>query len=137
MECLVHQDIILDDDKTHQSVKEAWEHEDFKDELKIELQGLERQFLLGTEAGRLGCYDFSGETWAGDGSAHKGETGAGSVCLQRLDKCLVVRVGRKEEGVNSLRLELAAVARTLQATPPEVNLLYLCDSETTLDKVSR
>ena len=29
---------------------------------------------------------------------------------------------------------LAAVARTLQATPPEVDLLvYLCDSETTLD----
>jgi hypothetical protein len=31
---------------------------------------------------------------------------------------------------------LAAVARTPQATPPEVDLLYLCDSETTLDKVS-
>jgi hypothetical protein len=41
--------------------------------------------------------------------------GAGSVCLQRQDKCLVVRVGRQEEGVNSLRPELAAVARTLQA----------------------
>jgi len=43
-------------------VKEAWGHEDDKDELEIELQGLERQFWLGTEAGRLGCYDFSGET---------------------------------------------------------------------------
>jgi hypothetical protein len=63
MECWVHQDIILDDDTAHQSVKEAWEHEDDKDELKIELQGLERQHWLGTEAGRLGCYDFSGETW--------------------------------------------------------------------------
>jgi hypothetical protein len=29
------------------------------------------------------------------------------------------------------------VARTLQSTPPEVDLLYLCDSETTLDRVSR
>jgi len=29
------------------------------------------------------------------------------------------------------------VARTLLATPPGINLLYLCDSETTLDKVSR
>jgi hypothetical protein len=36
-------------------LKEAWEHEDNKDELKIELQGLERQFWLGTEEGRLGC----------------------------------------------------------------------------------
>jgi len=75
-------------------------------------------------------------TWAGDGSAYKGEMGAGSVCLHRQNKCLVVRVGREEEGANSLP-ELAAVARTLQATPPEVDLLYLCDSDTTLDKVLR
>jgi hypothetical protein len=32
---------------------------------------------------------------------------------------------------------LAAVAQTLQATPQEVDLLYLCDNETTLDRVSR
>ena len=95
-------DIILDVNKAHQSLKKAWEHEDDKDEWKIELQGLERQLWLGTEAGRLGCYDFSGETWGGDGSAHKGEIGAGSVSFQRQDKCLVVRVGREEEGVNSL-----------------------------------
>ena len=63
--------------------------------------------------------------------------GACSVCLHRQDKCLVVRVGREEEGANSLRPELAAVARTLQATPTEIDLLYFCDSETTLDKVSR
>ena len=84
----------------------------------------EREFWLGTEAGRLGCYDFSGETWGGDGSAYKGEMGAGSVCLHRQDKCLVVRVGREEEGANTLRPELAAVARTLQATPLEIDLLY-------------
>jgi hypothetical protein len=46
MECWVQQDIILDDDKAHQSVKEAWEHEDGKDEFKIELQVLEKQMLL-------------------------------------------------------------------------------------------
>jgi ribonuclease HI len=137
MECRVHQDIILDDDTGHQNVKEAWEHEDDKGELKIDLQGLERQFWLGTEAIRLGCYDFQGETWTGDGSAYKGEMGAGSICLHRQDKCLVVRVGREGEGANSLWPELLAVARTLQATPPEVDILYLCDRETTLDKVSR
>ena len=125
MECWVHQDIILDDDKAHQSVKEAWGHEDDKDELEIELQGLERQFWLGTEAGRLGCYNFPGQTWAGDRSAHNGEMGTGSVCLQRQDKCLVVRVGREEEGVNSLRPELAAVARTLEASPPKVDILLV------------
>ena len=50
MECWVHQDTILDDDKAHQCVKEAWEHEDDKDELKIELQGLERQFCEWVQA---------------------------------------------------------------------------------------
>jgi hypothetical protein len=86
-----HHDVILDDDKAHQSVKEAWEYENDKEELKMELQGLERQFWLGTEVGRLGCYNFPGETLTGDGSAHKGAMGAGSVCLQQQDKCLVPR----------------------------------------------
>ena len=63
--------------------------------------------------------------------------GAGSVCVQRPGRNLVVRVGREEEGVSSLRPELAAIARTLQATSAEVDLLYLCDSEAALSKVSR
>jgi ribonuclease HI len=46
-------------------------------------------------------------------------------------------VGREEEGVSSLRPELAAIARTLQATALEVDLVYLCDSESALNKVSR
>ena len=43
MECWGQQDIILDDEKEHQSVKEAWEPEDDKDKLKKELQGLEKK----------------------------------------------------------------------------------------------
>ena len=62
----VHQDNILDDEELIESLQEAWEHEGSKDELKIELQGLERLYWLGTEAGRQGCYDSQGETWAGD-----------------------------------------------------------------------
>jgi hypothetical protein len=62
--------------------------------------------------------------------------GAGSVRLQQQSKYLEVRVGPEEEGVNALRPELASMARTLQATPPGVDLLYLCDSETALQKVS-
>ena len=112
MACWVHQDSILDDHGVIQSLKEAWQQESSKDELKIDLQGLERQYWLGTEAGRLGCYDFLGETWAGDGSAHKGGMGAGIVCLQQQYIHLEVRVGREEEGVNSLRPELAAVLNT-------------------------
>jgi hypothetical protein len=93
---------ILDDDQANQRLKEAWEHDDSKDELKVDLQGLERYFWLGTEAGRLGRYNFPGVTWAGDGSAHKGVMGAGSVCLQQQSRYLEFRVGREEEGVDSL-----------------------------------
>jgi len=48
-----------------------------------------------------------------------------------------VLVGREEEGVSSLRAELAAIARALQAAPAERDLLYLCDSEAALNKISR
>ena len=105
--------------------------------MNIVLQGLEQHFWKGTEAGWMGCYDFPGETWAGDGSAHKGVMGAGSVCFQRPGRNLEVQVGREEEGSSSLRPELAAIARTLQATSLEVDLLYLCDSEAALRWVSR
>ena len=46
-------------------------------------------------------------------------------------------MGREEEGVSSLRPELAAIARTLQATALEVDLLYLCDGEAALNNVAR
>jgi len=105
--------------------------------MNVVLQGLEHHFWRGTESGWLGCYDFAGETWAGDGSVHKCAMGAGSVCLQRPGCSLIVRVDREEEGVSSLRPELAAIARTLQATPEESDLLYLCDSEASLNKMSR
>jgi hypothetical protein len=77
MACWVHQDSILDDDEVIQGLQEAWEQESSKDELEIRLQGLERHYWLGTEAGRLGCYDFPGETWAGDGSASQRRDGCG------------------------------------------------------------
>jgi hypothetical protein len=51
-------------------MREAWEHEGSKDELNIVLQGLEQHFWKEPEAGWMGCYDFFGETWAGDGSAN-------------------------------------------------------------------
>ena len=66
--------------------------------------------------------DASRCAWAGDGSANKGVMGTGSVRFQRPGRNLLVRVGRVEEGVSSLP-ELAAIARTLQATA--LDLLYL------------
>jgi len=108
-------------------MREAWEYEGSKDELNIVLQGLEQHFWKGTKAGRMGCYDFPGETWAGDGSANKGVMGAGGVCYQRPGRNLVVRVGREEKGVSSLR----AVQRLLNQVPIN-NIISLtgtcCDS---------
>jgi len=137
MQCWVHQDTLFNDEQVETNMREAWEHEGSKNEMNIVLQGLEQHFWKGTEAGWMGCYDFPGETWAGDGSANKGVMGAGSVYFQRPGRNLVVRVGREEEGASSLKPELAAIARTLQATSVEVDLLYLCDSEAALSKVSR
>jgi len=135
MHCWVHQDVLFNDEQVETNLHEAWEHEGSKDELNIVLQVLEQQFWKGTEAGWMGCYDFPGETWAGDGSANKGVMGR--VCFQRPGRNLIVRVGREEEGVSSPRPELAAIGRTLQATSLEADLLYLCDSEAALNKVSR
>ena len=114
MHCWVHQDALFNDEQVETNMREAWEHEDSKDEMNIVLQGLEQHFWKGTEAGWMGCYDLPGETWAGDGSANKGVMGAGSVYFQRPGRNLVVRVGREEKGVSSLRPELAAIARTLR-----------------------
>jgi ribonuclease HI len=45
--------------------------------------------------------------------------------------------GQRRGGFSSLRPELAAIARTLQAAPVESDFLYLCDSEAALNKTSR
>ena len=89
--------------------------------MNIVLQGLEQNFWKGMEAGWMGCYDFPRETWAGDGSANKGVMGPGSVCFQRPGRNLVVRVGREEEGVSSLRPDseaaLSQVSRWIGSGP--------------------
>ena len=64
MQCWVHRDMLLNDEQVESSMREAWEHEDSKDEMNIKLQGVEQHFWKGTEAGWMGCYDFPGETWA-------------------------------------------------------------------------
>ena len=98
MHCWVHQDALFHDGQ-EANMREAWEHEGDKDELNIVLQGLEQHFWKGTEAGRMGCYDFPGETWAGDGSANKGVMGTGSVRFQRPGRNLLVRVEERRRGL--------------------------------------
>ena len=98
--------MIFDDEKVAAHLSEAWEHDSGKDKLNVVLQGLEQHFWRGTEAGWLGCYDFAGETWAGDGSVHKCAMGAGSVCLQRPGHSLTVRVGREAKFLSKVQMAL-------------------------------
>jgi hypothetical protein len=42
-------------------MREAWEHEHSKDEMNIDLRGLDRHYWNGTEAGLLGCYDVEAQ----------------------------------------------------------------------------
>ena len=49
------------------------------DECTAELQGIQVDYLKGTEVGMLGGLSFKGAQTAADGSDHKGTMGAGSV----------------------------------------------------------
>ena len=80
----MHQDALFNDEHVETNMREAWEHEGSNDELNIVLQGLEQHFWKGKEAGRMGCCDFPGETWAGDGSANKGVMGQGASAFNDL-----------------------------------------------------
>ena len=135
MECWTHSEANVNQEQAFKHIKAAWESEDDKDTLQIDLTGLEREYWLGTEAGRLGCYEFQGEVWAGDGSVKGDSMGAGSIRYQNHEHRRAVRVGRAEEGTNSLRTELAAIASVLQSASVREDLLYLGDSETALDRI--
>jgi hypothetical protein len=50
MECWAHHNINLDLDTVNQHLRDAWEQENDQDDVKMDLQGLERQCWLGTEA---------------------------------------------------------------------------------------
>jgi len=51
MQCWVPRDMIINTEHVETNLRAAWEHEDDKDELNVVLQGLERNFWKGTEAG--------------------------------------------------------------------------------------
>jgi len=80
-----------------------------KDRCQVGLTGIEREYWMGTEIGRLGGYGFRGTVTAGDGSNQKGgKIGAGYVNLRGKKKRQQRKVGREKEGSNSNRPELAA-----------------------------
>jgi len=67
-------------------------------ERQVRLTGIEREYWMGTEIGRLGGYGFRGTVTAGDGSNQKGgKMGAGYVNLQGTKARQQRKEGREEE----------------------------------------
>jgi ribonuclease HI len=126
-----------------------------KDNYTIDLTGAETTYWLGTESGLLGAFQFDGACTAGDGSCdvRSLSMGAGFCNLNSL-KWLTKKpltparmheqrskqshkVGREEEGMSSNRPELVALRECLEAHPDNENLLYLTDSEATLQAINK
>ena len=60
MTCCAHRELAAVDEETRNNMEVVWEAEDDKDECIVNLEGPERNYWLGSEAGMLGCYRFSG-----------------------------------------------------------------------------
>ena len=108
--------------------------------MNIVLQGLEQHFWKGTEAGWMGCYDFPGETWAGDGSVQMRD--GGRKCLRSKTRSQPRSSSGQRGGGSQLTKTRTSGNRSysncsLQATSAEIDLLYLFDSKAALNKVSR
>ena len=126
-----------------------------KDSYTIDLTGTEATYWLGTESGLLGTFHFEGACTAGDGSCdvRSLSMGAGFCNLNSLEwlteKPLTPsrlqeqrsnqshKVGREEEGMSSNRPELVALRECLEAHADNENLLYLTDSEATLQAINK
>ena len=105
-------------DKINSGVLDSSEGIRWKDEFQVRLTGIEREYWMGTENGRLGSFSFRGTVTAGDGSNQKGgKIGAGYVNLQKQRKRQQRKVGREEEGCSSNRPELAVFILALRGTP--------------------
>ena len=93
---------------------------------------------MGTEISRLGGYALRGTVTAGDGSTQKEvKMGAGYVNLRKKRKRQQRKVGLKEEGSSSNRLELAAFVLAFCGTSVTKPVLYLCDNQALLKAVKR
>jgi len=114
--CWAHKDLTVTT-KKNQALSTAARASGGKDECQVRLTGIEREYWMGTEIGRLGGYGFRGTVTAGDGSNEKGgEMGAGYVNLRKHRKRRQRKVGREEEESSTNRPELAAFVLALRST---------------------
>jgi len=135
--CWVHKDLTVTT-KQIQVLLPVARASGGKDECQVRLTGIEREYWMGTEIGRLRGYGFRGTVTAGDGSDQKGgKMGAGYVNLRKQRKRQQRKVGRIEEGSSSKRLELVAFVLAVRGTPVTSPMLYLCDNQALLKAVKR
>jgi len=88
------------------------------------LAGIEREYWIGTEIGRLEGYGLRGTVTAGDGSnQRRGFKGAGYMNLREKRKRKQRKVGHEEQGSSSNRPELAAFVLALRGTPVTTPML--------------
>ncbi len=126
-----------------------------KDEYIVDLEGNEKSYWLGTESGLIGAFGFAGACTAGDGSCDpptrsmgagfcnframqwNTDTPLSQPLLQEQRSRESSKVGREEEGLSSNRPELVALRECLEAHEDHVDLLYLTDSEASLQAIHK
>lgn len=126
-----------------------------KDEYTVDLEGNEKLYWLGTESGLVGAFGFAGVYTDGDGSCGPltRSMGAGfcnfrvmqwntdaplsQPLLQEQRILESSKVGREEKGLSSNPPELVALRECLEAHEDHVELLYLTDSEASLQTIHK
>jgi len=84
--CWVHKDLTVTT-KQIQALLTAARASGGKDKCQVRLTGIEREYWMGAEIGRLEGYGFRGTVTGGDGSDQEGgEMGAGYVNLRKQKK---------------------------------------------------
>jgi len=100
----VHKDLIVKIKYIWALLTVAWASEE-KDECQVRMTGIEREYWISTEIGRLGGYGFRGTVTAGDGSNPKGgKMGARYVNLRGGRKGSRGRIQLEPSGTSSLCL---------------------------------
>ncbi len=126
-----------------------------KNEYIVDLEGNEKLYWLGTESGLIGAFGFPGACTTGDGSCNpptrsmgvgfcnfrdmqwNTDTPLSQPLLQEQRIRESSKVGREEEGLSYNRPELVALRECLEAHEDHVDLLYLTDSEVSLQAIHK
>ena len=137
MTAWVHKECTTLDQTSIVNLHQAWDCTEEKDECEVRLTGPERDYWLGSEAGRVGSYEFQGAVFGIDGSNHEGHMGSGCCRLGAPEADKQARVGREEEGTSSNRPELGGAVLALRQAELSEDVLILCDNESVLKAIKK